>query len=56
MLRSQPAVFYLTEHYQDHPWVLVRFLTVDPAALPEMIERAWRLVATPAILAKTISR
>lgn len=56
LLRSEPAVFYLTDHYVDYPWVLVRFLTVDPAALPEMIERAWRLVAPPAILAKTRSR
>jgi hypothetical protein len=45
-------VFYVTEHYQDHPWVLVRFLTVDPAALPEILERAWRLVAPASLLAK----
>jgi hypothetical protein len=56
LVRSQPAVFYVTEHYQDYPWVLVRFLTVDPAELPAMIERAWRLVAPAAILAKTLSR
>jgi hypothetical protein len=56
LIRSEPAVFYLTDHYRDYPWVLVRFLTVDPAALPVMIERAWRLVATPAMLAKTPNR
>jgi hypothetical protein len=51
LLRSDPAVFYVTEHYLDHPWVLVRFLTVDPATLPEILERAWRLVAPAALLA-----
>jgi len=52
LLRSQPAVFYLTDHYRDYPWVLVRFLTVDPAALPEIIEGAWRLVAPASLLAR----
>jgi hypothetical protein len=53
LLRSQPAVFYLTDHYVDHPWVLVRFLTVDPDALPGLIEGAWRLVAPASLLAKS---
>jgi hypothetical protein len=52
LIRSQPAVFYVTDHYQDYPWVLVRFLTVDPAALLQMLDRAWRLVAPTALLAK----
>ncbi len=52
LLRSEPAVFYVTEHYQDHPWVLVRFLTVDPAMLPDILERAWRLLAPAPLLAK----
>jgi hypothetical protein len=52
LTRSQPAVFYVTDHYQDYPWVLVRFLTVDPAALPEIIEGAWRLVAPASLLAR----
>ncbi len=52
LLRSEPAVFYVTDHYQDHPWVLVRFLTVNPTALPEILERAWRVVAPASLLAK----
>jgi hypothetical protein len=56
LIRSEPAVYYVTDHYLDYPWVLVRFLTVDPAALPDMIAGAWRLVAPPALLAKDPNR
>jgi len=51
LIQSDPAVFFITDHYQDYPWILVRFLTVDPDALPDLMERAWRLVA-PASLVK----
>jgi hypothetical protein len=45
LMQSDPRVFFITDHYRDYPWVLVRFSAVDPAALPDLIERAWRLVA-----------
>jgi hypothetical protein len=48
LMQSDPAVFYITEHYRDYPWVLVRFSAVAAGALPELIERAWRLVAPKA--------
>jgi hypothetical protein len=48
LMQSDPAVFYITEHYRDYPWVLVRFSAVAASALPELIERAWRLVASKA--------
>jgi hypothetical protein len=50
LMQSDPAVFYITEHYRDYPWVLVRFSAVAASALPELIERAWRLVASKAIV------
>jgi hypothetical protein len=52
LMRSDPAIFYITDHYQDYPWVLVRFLTVDPEALPKVIEDAWRLVAPKSLIKK----
>jgi hypothetical protein len=45
LMQSDQRVFFITDHYRDHPWVLVRFSAVDPRALPDLIERAWRLVA-----------
>jgi len=45
LLQSDPRVFFITDHYRDYPWILVRFSVVDPAALPDLLERAWRVVA-----------
>jgi hypothetical protein len=52
LLQSDPQVFYITDHYRDYPWVLVRFSAVDAGALPDLIERAWRLVAPKSFVAK----
>jgi hypothetical protein len=52
LMQADPKVFFITDHYRDHPWVLVRFAAVEPGALPELIERAWRLVAPKTLLAK----
>ena len=52
LLQSDSQVFYITDHYRDHPWVLVRFSAVDAGALPDLIERAWRLVAPKSMVAK----
>jgi hypothetical protein len=52
LLQSDGQVFYITDHYRNYPWVLVRFSTVDVGALSDLIERAWRLVAPKTLIAK----
>jgi hypothetical protein len=52
LMQSDPAVFFITDHYRDYPWILVRFSTVDSAALPDLLERAWRLVAPKSLVAE----
>jgi hypothetical protein len=52
LMQSDPHVFFITDHYRDYPWVLVRFAAVDPRALPDLLERAWRLVATKSLVTK----
>jgi hypothetical protein len=52
LMQSAPEIFFITDHYRDYPWVLVRFAAIEPRALPELIERAWRLVAPKALVAK----
>ena len=52
LMQSDPNVFFITDHYRDYPWILVRFSAVDPCALPDLIERAWRLVAPKSLVAK----
>lgn len=50
LIQADPRVFFITDHYRDHPWVLVRFAHVRSGALPELLERAWRLVAPAKLL------
>lgn len=45
MIQSAPSTFFITDHYRDYPWVLVRFSAVQARELPGLIERGWRLVA-----------
>jgi hypothetical protein len=52
LMQSDPAIFFITDHYRDYPWILVRFATVDPGTLPELMTRAWRLVAPRSLVAK----
>jgi hypothetical protein len=50
LMRQDPAVFFLTDHYRDYPYVLVRLTAVAPATLQALIEDAWREVAPKRLL------
>lgn len=52
LMQSDPRVFFITDHYRDYSWVLVRLSAVDPVALPDLIERAWLLVAPKSLVVK----
>ncbi len=52
LIQSDPEIFFLTDHYRDYPWILVRFAALESDALPDLIERAWRLVAPKSLVAK----
>jgi hypothetical protein len=52
LMQSDPKVFFITDHYRDYPWILVRFSAVDPGTLADLLERAWRLVAPKSLVAK----
>lgn len=51
LLDADPAAFFLTDHYRDYPWVLVRLAAVDPAVMRERLEDAWRLCAPKKLVA-----
>lgn len=51
LLRSDPAVFFSTPHYDGYPYVLVRLEAVDLATLRELIEDAWRTRAPKRLVA-----
>lgn len=46
LIETDPRVFYVTPHYQDYPRVLVRLPKVKPDLLRQLIEKAWRSVAS----------
>jgi hypothetical protein len=41
LLESAPDVYYLAEHYQNYPTVLVRMDRVNPDALKGLLKMAW---------------
>jgi hypothetical protein len=45
LLQARPDVFFLTDHYLNYPMILVRLDKISRAALIDLTERAWRLVA-----------
>jgi hypothetical protein len=47
VLKAQPKIFYLTDHYRDWPYVLVRLAEVRESQMRELLEDAWRLAAPP---------
>lgn len=52
LLEGEPDVFYITDHYRDHPYVLLRLSAARPEILRERLEEAWRLEAPKRLLAE----
>lgn len=52
LLQLEPAAFYITDHYRDAPWILVRLGKVRRNQLRELLELAWRLVAPKRMIAE----
>jgi hypothetical protein len=45
LLEMDPKTYFITDHYRNHPSVLVRISQIDTAMLRKMLERRWRAVA-----------
>jgi hypothetical protein len=50
LLQAAPEAFFLTDHYLDYPMILIRLDQVRRDALPDLVERAWRMVAPKRLL------
>jgi hypothetical protein len=44
LLATDPEVYYITDHYQDYPAVLVRLKRVGPDLLRDIVGMAYRFV------------
>jgi hypothetical protein len=43
LIRKSPDVFFFTDHYLKHPWVLVHLASVSREELARILDDAWRL-------------
>jgi hypothetical protein len=43
LLAADPDTYYLTDHYLNYPWILVRLPRVHPDALRDLLRGAVRL-------------
>ena len=56
MLRLQPEVFYLTDHYRNSPAVLIRLSAIRRPQLREVLADSWRRVAPRTLVARPEGR
>src|SRR5438132_5442978 len=45
MMRAAPEKFYITDHYLNYPWMLVRMSKVNRDELRDLLIGSWRRVA-----------
>ena len=51
LMAADPETFYITDHYLNYPWILVRLANVREDQLSELLKQAWRLVARKSLVA-----
>ena len=56
LLAADPNVYYLTDHYVDHPVVLVRLSEIRRDALQGLLRMAWRFVSAKSEASERTSR
>ena len=43
-MKADPETFYITDHYLNYPYMLVRLSKVSREDLRELLEDAWELM------------
>jgi hypothetical protein len=51
LMESDPATFYITDHYRDYPAMLVRLSRVDETILRRLLQASWRGLASKKLVA-----
>lgn len=51
LLAAHPETLFLTDHYRNYPFILVRLPVITPEDFRELAEQAWRLAAPQRLLA-----
>lgn len=47
LMAADPETYYITDHYRDYPWILVRLSKLHPDALHELLLIAYRTASAP---------
>ena len=50
LLQANPVTYYITDHYTNHPLVLVRLPSVQRHELRELLIKAWRKEAPKSLV------
>src|SRR5436305_14613680 len=50
MISAAPEKFFITDHYLNYPWMLVRMSKVTPAELRDLLIGSWRRSAPKKLL------
>ena len=50
LMQADPETFYITDHYQDSPMILIDLTRVRWDAMPGICEQAWLLSATASVI------
>ena len=48
LIAEQPDIYYLTDHYENYPVVLVRLSRISRDALTDLLSMGWRFVNSKA--------
>jgi hypothetical protein len=56
LIATAPDIYYLTNHYENYPAVLVRLSRIEPDALKDLLGMAWRFVTAEAKRKKKSAR
>lgn len=56
LVAHDPDAYYITDHYVDYEWMLVRLALVKPDALRELIRIAWGARATQKPSKRVVSK
>jgi hypothetical protein len=52
MLSAQPDLFFITDHYRDYPYILLRLSRVTASAMRDLLEDSWQLAAPKKLVAE----
>lgn len=42
MMAAEPETYFITDHYREYPYILVSLARVQPEALPDLLNLAYR--------------